>query len=147
MVDGVRFGGARKVAGLLVALAVLLPVFAFVAASPRQASAAGTAATSSQLAQYKQWMAAAKKMYPYPQTLDKMYRVMMCESSGNPNAVSPSGTYVGLYQYARSTWRGSWNPYRNNSIWDAKSQIYATAKAWSIGMQSAWSCYYITWGR
>jgi hypothetical protein len=106
-----------------------------------------TAARAEELSQYKAWMAEAKKMYPYPQTLDKMYRVMMCESSGNPRASGGGGAWLGLFQYAPRTWRGSWNPYRNASIYDAKSQIFATAKAWSIGMQSHWSCYYITSGR
>jgi len=112
------------------------------AAAPKPASAA----TQTQLAQYRAWMADAKRLYPYPQTLERMYRVMMCESSGNRYAVGGRGLWLGLYQYAPSTWHGRWNPYRNNSIWDAKSQIYATAKAWSIGMQGAWSCYYYTRG-
>ncbi len=86
-------------------------------------------------------------MYPYPQSIDKMYRVMICESSGNPKASGGGGAWLGLFQYARGTWGGRWNPYRNNSIFDAKSQIFATAKAWSIGMQSHWSCYYYTPGR
>jgi resuscitation-promoting factor RpfB len=29
-----------------------------------------------------------------------------CESGGNPRAVSPGGTYRGLYQFSISTWRG-----------------------------------------
>ena len=105
------------------------------------------AASKSTLDQYRVWMADAKARYPYPQSLDKMWRVMMCESGGNLMASGGNGKWLGPYQYAPTTWRGSWNPYRNNSIWDAKSQIYATAKAWSIGMQSHWSCYYITAGR
>ena len=32
-------------------------------------------------------------------------RIAMCESSGNPAAVSPSGTYRGKYQFSRATWR------------------------------------------
>lgn len=104
-------------------------------------------AQSQRLAQYRAWMVDAKRMYPYPQSVDKMWRVMMCESSGNPRAVGGGGAWYGLFQYVPSTWRGKWNPYRNASIWDARSQIYATAKAWSIGMQSHWSCYYITAGR
>jgi hypothetical protein len=106
-----------------------------------------SAASKSTLDQYRAWMADAKAKYPYPQTLDKMWRVMMCESGGNANASGGGGRWLGLYQYAPGTWKSSWNPYRGNSIWDAKSQIYATAKAWSIGMQSHWSCYYITAGR
>lgn len=94
-------------------------------------------------AQLRQWIDEARAMYPYPESTDKMWRVMMCESTGYPGAVG-SGIYYGLFQYLPSTWAGSWNPYRNESIWDARSQIFATARAWSIGMQSHWSCYYLT---
>lgn len=80
-------------------------------------------------------------MYPYPQSIDKMWSVMMCESGGNPNASGGGGRWLGLFQYAPGTWRGSWNPYRAESIWDARAQIFATAKAWSIGMQHHWSCF------
>lgn len=124
-------------------LAVTFLLAAFGAFAPRPVAAA----TSSQLAQYRAWMEDARRVYPYPQSVDKMYRVMMCESSGNSNAVGGGGLWLGLFQYAPGTWRGYWNPYRTSSIWDAKAQIYASAKAWSIGMQSHWSCYYKTSGR
>jgi uncharacterized protein YgiM (DUF1202 family) len=103
--------------------------------------------TVSKLDQYRLWMEEARKLYPYPQSLDKMWSVMWCESKGDAHASGGGGLWLGLFQYAPGTWGGSWNPYRGNSIWDAKSQIFATAKAWSIGMQSHWSCYYITAGR
>jgi len=32
-------------------------------------------------------------------------RIAMCESSGNPTAVSPTGKYRGKYQFSRATWR------------------------------------------
>ncbi|HYP40179.1 MAG TPA: SH3 domain-containing protein [Chloroflexia bacterium] len=99
------------------------------------------AGATSTKAQYRQWMGEARTMYPYRESIDKMWSVMMCESGGNPGASGGGGAWLGLFQYAPSTWRGSWNPYRNSSIWDAKSQIFATAKAWSIGMQRAWTCY------
>ena len=35
----------------------------------------------------------------------KLRRVRMCESTNNPAAVSPGGTYLGYYQYDRTTWR------------------------------------------
>ncbi len=135
----------RKAATLLVIAAALMFVqlLGTLFMSPDRAEAA----SSQTLSQYKAWMADAKQTYPYPQSLDKMYRVMMCESGGNPRASGGGGAWLGLYQYAPTTWRGSWNSYRKSSIWDAKAQIYATAKAWSIGMQSQWSCYYITKGR
>lgn len=34
----------------------------------------------------------------------KMLVIAKCESGFNPNAVSPSGTYVGMYQFNASTW-------------------------------------------
>lgn len=113
------------------------------ASVPTQSASGGT----STLAQYRQWMEEARLAYSYPQSVDKMWRVMMCESGGNPRASGGGGAWLGLFQYVPGTWAGSWNPFRSNSIWDARSQIFATAKAWSIGMQSAWSCYYITAGR
>jgi uncharacterized protein YabE (DUF348 family) len=41
-----------------------------------------------------------------------------CESGGNPRAVSPGGTYRGLYQFSMSTWRsvgGQGDPIDNSS--------------------------------
>ena len=122
-------------------LALFTPMFAFSGATRADAASKAT------LDQYRAWMVEARAMYPYPQSVDKMYRVMMCESTGNARASGGGGRWLGLFQYAPTTWRGKWNPYRNNSIWDAKSQIFATAKAWSIRMQSHWSCYYHTAGR
>lgn len=128
---------------VLVFLAVVLPF------APVASLAVGTASavTQSTLSQYRAWMVAARAKYPYRQSVDKMWRTMMCESSGNYRALSPGGTYKGLFQYHNQTWRGSWNPYRYASVYDAKSQIYATARAWSLGYQRWWSCYYITAGR
>ena len=42
-------------------------------------------------------------------------RIAMCESSGDPTAVSPDGRYFGKYQFSRATWRsvgGRGNPAR-----------------------------------
>ncbi|HST05368.1 MAG TPA: SH3 domain-containing protein [Chloroflexia bacterium] len=116
-------------------------------AEPASTNTQPAGGATSTLTQYRQWMEEARATYPYPQSVDKMWRVMMCESGGNPRASGGGGAWLGLFQYAPGTWAGRWNPYRTDSIWDAKSQIFATAKAWSIGMQSAWSCYYITAGR
>ncbi len=113
------------------------------AAAPAAPTAVPThSGATSTRALYRQWMEEARAMYPYRESIDKMWSVMMCESGGNASASGGGGAWLGLFQYAPATWRGSWNPYRNNSIWDAKSQIFATAKAWSIGMQGAWTCYY-----
>src|SRR3954463_10463540 len=109
-----------------------------------------SAASAAQLgnpALYRSWMVDARKLYPYPQSVDKMYRVMLCESGGNARASGGGGAWLGLFQYAPRTWRGAWNPYRASSIWDARSQIYATAKAWRLGMQRQWSCYFKTAGK
>lgn len=66
-----------------------------------------------------------------------MYRLMMIESGGNASIVGPGG-YYGLFQYAPTTWRGSWNPYRDHSITDGAAQIQATALALKLGYGHAW---------
>src|SRR5437868_533232 len=132
----------KRRAGYFAALSAAMLAAQVMAVGIAPTSGRVEAASLQTISQYRAWMADAKKMYPYPQSLDKMYRVMMCESSGNARASGGRGAWLGLYQYAPSTWRGRWNPYRASSIWDAKAQIYATAKAWSIGMQRQWSCYF-----
>lgn len=136
---------AFRLFGFLAIASLLLATIAIRPATP--ASAAPAQVSQSTLNQYRQWMIEARAMYPYPQSVDKMYRVMMCESSGNANVSSPNGVYKGLFQYHTNTWRGNWNPYRNYSLWNARNQIFATAKAWSVGMQGQWECYYLTSGR
>ena len=66
-----------------------------------------------------------------------LYRLMMVESGGSATVVGPGG-YYGLFQYAPSTWRGSWNPYRLRSITDGAAQIRATALAIKLGYGHAW---------
>ncbi len=66
-----------------------------------------------------------------------MYRLMMIESGGSATVVGPGG-YYGLFQYAPSTWRGSWNPYRGSSITNGAAQIKATALAISKGYGPQW---------
>jgi peptidoglycan hydrolase CwlO-like protein len=66
-----------------------------------------------------------------------MYRLMMIESGGNASVVGPGG-YFGLFQYAPSTWKGSWNPYRGQSITNGAAQIKATALALRLGYGHAW---------
>jgi hypothetical protein len=66
-----------------------------------------------------------------------MYRLMMIESGGSASIVGPGG-YYGLFQYAPSTWKGSWNPFRSSSITDGGAQIKATALALSQGYGHAW---------
>lgn len=87
---------------------------------------------------YSDWINDAAKKYGVD--AGKMQRMMMCESGGNSNAVSPSGRFHGLFQYLKSTWDGAsrqagWGGY---SIYDPKAQIYTTA--WKISVQGyrAW---------
>ena len=56
-----------------------------------------------------------------------LYRLMSLESGGRAGV--STGTYHGLYQYASSTWRGAWNPWRSRSIYNGEAQIRATARA------------------
>ncbi len=60
-----------------------------------------------------------------------LHRMMMLESGGR-RAVG--GMYKGLFQYYPSTWAGSWNPCRHESIYNGWAQIRATAYAVSRGM-------------
>ncbi len=73
-----------------------------------------------------------------------MYRLMMIESGGSSAAVGPGG-YYGLFQYAPSTWKGSWNPWRTASITDGAAQIKATALALHLGYGHAWWDPSYTW--
>lgn len=66
-----------------------------------------------------------------------MYRLMMIESGGSATIVGPGG-YYGLFQYAPSTWKGSWNPWRSAAITDGAAQIKATAHALRRGYGHAW---------
>jgi hypothetical protein len=89
--------------------------------------------------QYRAWMAEARTLYPYDDSIDSMWSVMLCESGGNPDL--NAGDYHGLFQYSAETWSGAWNPYRERSIYDPQAQIFATAKAWHDGQQGWWGCY------
>jgi methyl-accepting chemotaxis protein len=73
-----------------------------------------------------------------------MYRLMMIESGGSATVVGPGG-YYGLFQYAPSTWKGSWNPWRSSSITDGAAQIKATALALRQGYGHAWWDPSYTW--
>jgi len=73
-----------------------------------------------------------------------MYRLMMIESGGSATVVGPGG-YYGLFQYAPTTWRGSWNPWRSSGITDGAAQIKATAHALKHGYGHAWWDPSYTW--
>lgn len=89
--------------------------------------------------QYRAWMEEARALHPYAESIEAMWEVMICESSGNPEMVA--GPHHGLFQYHPTTWAGDWNPYRDRPILDAHAQIFATAKAWQDGYQGWWGCY------
>ena len=102
-------------------------------------TATATSADSNQ--DYRALMEQARLQYPYAESVDKMWQVMQCESSGNPNISDASGLHFGLFQYNPTTWAGDWNPYHDADIYDARAQIFATAKAWHDGNQGWWGCY------
>lgn len=79
--------------------------------------------------------AAAKK---YGQNAKDMERVARCESVLDPCAVNKTGPWYGLYQYLKSTWRGT--PYGNESIWDPEAQAMATGWMWKEGRKNEWAC-------
>lgn len=91
--------------------------------------------------QYRAWISEARAEHPYTDSEERMFAVMMCESGGDASIVNPAGPYTGLFQYAVGTWNGDWNLYRDNGMTDARSQIFATALAWNLGMQNQWGCY------
>lgn len=95
--------------------------------------------TASALAAYRAWMEEARAVHLYAEPVEKMWAVMLCESSGNAAIVA--GLHHGLFQYSAATWGGAWNPYRDQPILDPRAQIFATAKAWQDGHQSWWGCY------
>ena len=73
-----------------------------------------------------------------------LYRLMLIKSGGLAGVVGPGG-YYGLFQYAPSTWKGSWNPWRSASVTDGAAQIKATALAIRQGNGHAWWDPSYTW--
>ena len=119
---------------------IVAPIGTLALVVPSATSAPPTAtlrATASD--QYRAWMVEARNRYPYSESVEQMWEVMICESSGNPDLVA--GSYNGLFQYSQATWEGDWNPYRDRPVLDPQAQIFATAKAWHDGYQSWWGCY------
>ena len=90
------------------------------------------------VATYGQWgpdlVEAAQK---YGQDPAVLYRVMMCESKGDPQA--DNGICKGLFQFNPATWAGT--PYGGQSIFDGHAQIEAAAWMFSQGRQGEWTCY------
>ena len=63
--------------------------------------------------------------------------IAACESGGNPEAVSPEGTYMGLYQFDQGTWEsvgGTGSPTEAS----AEEQTYRAALLYSESGSSPW---------
>lgn len=63
--------------------------------------------------------------------------IAACESGGNPEAVSPEGTYMGLYQFDQGTWEsvgGTGSPIEAS----AAEQSYRAALLYSESGSSPW---------
>jgi len=112
-----------------------------VAEAPTPQPASGDAGGEQSLDQYRAWIREARALHPYPESEERMYAAMMCESGGDAAIVNPAGPYSGLFQYSPATWNGDWNTYREEDIFDPRAQIFATALAWNNDMQSHWGCY------
>jgi hypothetical protein len=108
--------------------------------APTPAPAAPLDPTAVAAAAYRAWMEEARALHPYAESVEVMWAVMICESSGDAEVVG-GGLYHGLFQYSAETWGGAWNLYRDQPILDPRAQIFATAKAWQDGNQSWWGCY------
>jgi len=90
------------------------------------------------IASYGKWgpdlVAAAQR---YGQDPAVLYRVMICESKGDP--LADNGVCKGLFQFNPATWSGT--PYGGQSIFDGHAQIMAAAWMFSQGRQGEWTCY------
>ena len=57
-----------------------------------------------------------------------------CESGCSPNAVSPSGRYIGIYQFCHSTF----NSNCDGNIYEWKNQVRCTKKIYDEGGIGHW---------
>ncbi len=70
-------------------------------------------------------------------SIGTMEAIAACESGGNPEAVSPEGTYMGLYQFDQGTWEsvgGTGSPTEAS----AAEQTYRAALLYSESGSSPW---------
>lgn len=65
-----------------------------------------------------------------------MLKIARCESGDNPRAYNPSGPYIGLFQFAPSTFRA----HGGTDIYDPVQQSNITASMLAAGQASQWSC-------
>ena len=70
----------------------------------------------------------------------QLKRVMMCESTNNPNA--RNGIYSGLFQFSPATFRSYSTKMGlvNANIWDAEDQINVASWMFANGQARQWSC-------
>jgi Transglycosylase-like domain len=70
-------------------------------------------------------------------SMETMEAIAACESGGNPEAVSPEGAYMGLYQFDQGTWEsvgGTGSPTEAS----AEEQTYRAALLYSESGSSPW---------
>lgn len=65
-----------------------------------------------------------------------MLKIAKCESNLNPRAVNPRGPYIGLFQFAPSTFRA----HGGTDIYDPVQQATITADMLAHGQARAWAC-------
>jgi hypothetical protein len=83
--------------------AFAVAIFAmFAAAASAEAGSGGVGSAGGGSAKYGElWDSVSDKNKRWAR------RTSECESGGDPNAVSPGGTYRGAFQFSRPTWRGA----------------------------------------
>lgn len=68
-----------------------------------------------------------------------------CESGLRPRAVSASGTYIGLFQHARTQWLARWHHWGRplgvgRAWWNALSAAVVSVRMARVATWSPWSC-------
>ncbi|MCH8983869.1 MAG: transglycosylase family protein [Acidobacteria bacterium] len=78
------------------------------------------------------WRALITTHFPAFQ-VEKAWRVVACESAGDPNAVNQTGGYAGLFQHAPTQWkeRSTKAGWAGASIFDPEANI--AVAAWLVG--------------
>jgi hypothetical protein len=67
----------------------------------------------------------------------ELHKIALCESGGDPTAVSASGTYRGKYQFDRATWR-SLGGHGDPAAASERTQDHLAAKLYRQSGGSAW---------
>jgi hypothetical protein len=102
-----------------------------------------TAPPSAPTSGVEQWRGLVEAYFP-PGDVERVLRIMACESGGNPNAKNPHSTASGLMQFIAGTWRWVAPQAGVDSDLDARfdpeQNIRAAAWLWSNGGPTHWSC-------